>query len=172
MNFMGFLFVTWIFLRNLLYAALQTNVIWTVAHSAVEPLEWMQVWWCLSVVHFVINFPRILRANDLKHLLPVDVGRFALSLWYGLISGSILTAILGAIIWLTRSWTSSEPDWFLLWLGTVSAAVLFWRGWAKRKRRKAWEGKPSESFTKNQRDERRPRFFPLWKRKRNRYRRR
>ena len=54
---MGLLFVTWIFLRNLLYAALQTNVIWTVAHSAVEPLEWMQVWWCLSVVHFVINFP-------------------------------------------------------------------------------------------------------------------
>ena len=36
---MGFLFVTWIFLRNLLYAALQTNVIWTVAHFAVEPLE-------------------------------------------------------------------------------------------------------------------------------------
>ena len=91
---MGFLFVTWIFLRNLLYAALQTNVIWTVAHSAVEPLEWMQVWWCLSVVHFVINFPRILRASDLKHLLPVDVGRFALSLWYGLIS-SILMPVLG-----------------------------------------------------------------------------
>ena len=30
----------------LLYAALQTNVVWTVGHSAVEPLEWMQVWWC------------------------------------------------------------------------------------------------------------------------------
>ena len=60
---MGFFFVTWIFLRSLLFAVLQTNVIWTVAHSAVEPLEWMQVWWCLSVVHFVINFPRILRAE-------------------------------------------------------------------------------------------------------------
>lgn len=139
---MALLFITWIFVRNLLYAALQANVIWAAARAAVAPLSWLEVWWGLSTLHFVINSPRILRANEFKFFLPVDVGLFAVALGSGAISGSILTALLEAIIWLTKSWTGFEPDWLLLWLGTVSVAVLLWRSWVKHKGRKAWEGAP------------------------------
>src|SRR5262245_34833878 len=105
---MAFLFVSWIAVRNLIYATLQANVIWTLARSAGASLEWIHVSLFLLIVHYVINFPRIWRAADFKFLLPIDVGLFALCLWYGLLSGLVLTPVLGVIIWLTRSWTGLE----------------------------------------------------------------
>jgi hypothetical protein len=124
---MAFFFICWLSVRSLLYAALQADVIWTLARPALGSLEWIQFWGCLSIAHFVINFPRILRAADFKFLLPIDIGLFGLGLWHGPLSGLVLTPVLGAGIWLTRNWTGLEPDWLLLWLGTTSAAVLFWR---------------------------------------------
>jgi hypothetical protein len=70
---MALLFILWIFARNLLYAALQASVIWAVAGVASLPLKWVELWEILSVLHFIINFPRILRANEFKLFLPIDV---------------------------------------------------------------------------------------------------
>jgi hypothetical protein len=142
---MALLFILWIFARNLLYAALQASVIWAVAGAAGAPLKWVELWQILSVLHFIINFPRILRANQFKLFLPIDIGLFILGLWQGFFTGSILTGLIGALIWLTSKWTGYQPDWLILWLGTVSAAVLFCRAQAKRKGLQAWQGKSSAS---------------------------
>jgi hypothetical protein len=143
---MAFLFILWIFARNLLYAALQASVIWTVAGVAGASLKWVELWQILSVLHFIINLPRILRANEFKLFLPIDVGLFVLGVWHGFFTGSILTGVIGAIIWLTGKWTGYQPDWLILWLGIVSAAVLFFRAQAKRKGIQAWQGKSSASL--------------------------
>jgi hypothetical protein len=110
------------------------------------PLKWIELWQILSVLHFIINFPRILRANEFKLFLPIDVGLFVLGLWQGLVAGSIVTGISGGIIWLTSKLTGCQPDWPILWLGITSAAVLFCRAQAKRKGLQAWQGTPSADF--------------------------
>jgi hypothetical protein len=139
---MALLFVLWIFARSLLYAALQSTVIWTLAGVLGQALSWILIWQILSVLHFIINFPRILRANDFKFFLPIDVGLFVLGLWQGFFLGSILTGLVGGLIWLTNRWTGYQPDWLVLWLGVTSAGVLFCRAQAKRRGRETWEGKP------------------------------
>jgi hypothetical protein len=48
-------FVVCFFLRSLLYAALQANVIWAIAQSTGWVIDWIQVWWWLSAVHVIIN---------------------------------------------------------------------------------------------------------------------
>jgi hypothetical protein len=68
-----------------------------------------------------------------KRFLGLHGGFFILGVLKGLISGSILTLILGALIWLTRGWTGFEPDWLPLWLGTVTVATLFYRPWTHAK---------------------------------------
>jgi hypothetical protein len=110
------------------------------------PLKWIELWQILSVLHFIINFPRILRANEFKLFLPIDVGLFVLGLWQGLVAGSIVTGISGGIIWLTSKLTGCQPDWPILSLGITSAAVLFCRAQAKRKGLQAWQGTPSADF--------------------------
>jgi hypothetical protein len=132
---MPFLFVLWIFVRNLLYAALQTNVLWIPYQSIVEHphWNWLEVYGCLCAVHTIINFPRIWLANRLRDSLYHDVALFALSVVYGLISGSILTLLLGAIIWFAKRWTGYEPDWLWLWLWTVSLITIALRADARRK---------------------------------------
>jgi hypothetical protein len=142
---MALLFVLWIFARNLLYAALQAAVIWTLAGVLGQALSWILIWQILSVLHFIINFPRILRANDFKFFLPIDVGLFVLGLWQGFFLGSILTGLVGGLIWLTSRWTGYQPDWLALWLGVTSAGVLFCRAQAKRKGVQAWKAAPSAS---------------------------
>jgi hypothetical protein len=114
---MALLFVLWIFARNLLYAALQATVIWTLTGVLGQALSWILIWQILSVLHFIINFPRILPANDFKFFLPIDVGLFVLGLWQVFFLGSILTGLVGGLIWLTSRWTGYQPDWPVLWLG-------------------------------------------------------
>jgi len=142
---MALLFVLWIFARNLLYAALQATVIWTLTGVLGQALRWILIWQILSVLHFIINFPRILRANDFKFFLPIDVGLFVLGLWQVFFLGSILTGLVGGLIWLTSRWTGYQPDWPVLWLGVTSAGVLFCRAQAKRKGVQAWKAAPSAS---------------------------
>jgi hypothetical protein len=59
--------------------------------------------------------------------------------------GSILTGLVGGLIWLTSRWTGYRPDWLVLWLGVTSAGVVFCRAQAKRKGAQAWEASPSAS---------------------------
>jgi len=61
---MALLFVLWIFARNLIYAALQASVLWVLAGVLGQPISWILIWQILSVLHVIINFPRMLRAND------------------------------------------------------------------------------------------------------------
>ncbi len=140
---MALLFVLWIFARNLIYAALQASVLWVLAGVLGQPISWILIWQILSVLHVIINFPRMLRANDFKFFLPVDIGLFVLGLWQGFFLGSILTGLLGGLIWLTGRWTGYQPDWLILWVGLTTAAVLFRRAQAKRKGIQAWNATPS-----------------------------
>jgi hypothetical protein len=75
--------------------------------------------------------------------LPIDAGLFLIALWQGIIGGSILTALIGGLIWLTSKWTGCQPEWLLLWLGITSALVLFCRVLAKCKGLQAWTATPA-----------------------------
>ena len=130
-------FVLWIIARSLVYAALQTNVVWAIAG---ERVDWISVWCWLSALHYLINFPKIWNAKKFQFMATLDIGLAFMSLWSGIIIGSILAGIVGGIMWLTRSWTGVEADWFPLWIGIVSGAVLIWREWYKHKGHKAWMG--------------------------------
>jgi hypothetical protein len=147
---MAFLFVLWIVARSLLYAALQANVIWAVAMAvATDRLtNWIQIWQFLAALHTIINSRQILRANRFKVLLTTDTGLFIIGLGQGVFIGSLLTLLIGAIIWLTSRWTGFFPDWPLLWIGIPSLATLFFRWQAKRKGRQAWEGAPAKNAIK------------------------
>ena len=45
---MALLFVLWIFARNLLYAALQATVIWTLTGVLGQALSWILIWQILT----------------------------------------------------------------------------------------------------------------------------
>jgi hypothetical protein len=143
---MTMLFVIWIVARNAMYAALQANVVWAVGQSVIAPHTWFEVWSWLAALHCIINFRLLIHAREFRFLLPVDVGLFAIALWQGFFGGSLLTLILGAIGWLTRTWTGFEPDWLLLWLGTNSVVAILRRGSLVRKGQQAWEAGPLTGF--------------------------
>ena len=134
----AYAFIGWIILTSVVYSALQTNVIWAVARC-IHPIEWLHIWFVLSAALVCANIPRMWYVRNspvAQLLLPLDAGVYAGSLWRGLTSGSGLTAVIGGVMWLTRGLTGFEPDWFLLWLGIVSAAALLWRESAKSSGRK------------------------------------
>jgi hypothetical protein len=140
--------------------------LWVLDRSIVPNprWNWHEVWLWLGAFHTLRNCPLVWQSNRFKFLMPVDIGLFALSLSYGLISGTILTLALGAIILLTKSWTSLEPDWPWLWLWTVSLTAVIWRAWAKRKAREAWEGKSNTPIDQTKSKETQPKRLGIgWK---------